>query len=261
MKVIEEKNKEKNNMTDKTDNLALWNSVCVSSPETLKAVNYGQRKFTAIGAQSQRKRATELWGAYGANWGLRKLVWSTIAKNGELPVELILDCEFFWPGGSFEFSSDIKYKPGEDCRKKLHTDVLTKSLSELGFNSDVFEGKWEDFADNKYVADTKQPPQPKPPPPRKKKERTPATTLIAIPKFSSLLACSDCATWIDQNWGADEKICAPLYEALKSRIQEIRPFSDENAADFDTAQQEAMIEVNAFLKAYELQRDRDTAFV
>ena len=40
------------------------------------------------------------------------------------------------------------YYSNNDVHKKLKTDALTKGLSELGFNSDIFEGK---FDDNKYV--------------------------------------------------------------------------------------------------------------
>ena len=38
----------------------------------------------------------------------------------------------------------------DDAVKKVATDALTKGLSRLGFNSDVFEGL---FDDNKYVAE------------------------------------------------------------------------------------------------------------
>ena len=36
----------------------------------------------------------------------------------------------------------------DDCIKKVATDALTKGLSKLGFNADVFMGR---FDDNKYV--------------------------------------------------------------------------------------------------------------
>ena len=45
-------------------------------------------------------------------------------------------------------SNDMRYRPGDECRKKLLTDLRSKCLSTLGFNSDVFEGK---FDDNRYV--------------------------------------------------------------------------------------------------------------
>jgi hypothetical protein len=40
----------------------------------------------------------------------------------------------------------------DDCVKKVATDALTKGLSKLGFNADVFLGLYDD---NKYVAGAK----------------------------------------------------------------------------------------------------------
>ena len=45
-------------------------------------------------------------------------------------------------------SNDMAYKVGNEIRKKLITDMRSKCLSTLGFNSDVFEGR---FDDNRYV--------------------------------------------------------------------------------------------------------------
>lgn len=59
---------------------------------------------------------------------------------------------------SFPVSSSILYvsekgKTDDDFAKKLETDMITKALSRLGFNADVFMGK---FDDNKYVAKMKE---------------------------------------------------------------------------------------------------------
>ena len=40
----------------------------------------------------------------------------------------------------------------DEYKKKLRTDALTKGLSELGFNADIFEGKYDD---NRYVQQMK----------------------------------------------------------------------------------------------------------
>ncbi len=66
----------------------------------------------------------------------------------------------YYPGGEFGICSDIdlftysqKYKNwsrNNDPCKKARTDALTKGLSELGFNADVFLGLYDD---NKYVAE------------------------------------------------------------------------------------------------------------
>ena len=132
------------------DNMELWNQVCETDPATTKQVNQ-RRGFTAICAQAQIKRATELWGAYGGNWRVQDLQWGCIGEPDK-PAEITLDAVFVYPDGSFQISSDAVYKPGNDTRKKLLTDITTKSLSKLGFNSDVFEGK---FDDDKYIQEQK----------------------------------------------------------------------------------------------------------
>ena len=130
-----------------TDKLKLWKSVEKTDPSHTRKVEYG-RKFTAIDAMYQIKEATKHFGPYGGEWGIKNLSWSYIPA--EKPQEIILDAVFYYPSGEFEISTDATYKPGNDSRKKLLTDITTKALSKLGFNADVFMGL---FDDNKYVAE------------------------------------------------------------------------------------------------------------
>jgi len=128
------------------DNMELWNSVCQTDPSTTKKVDQ-RGGFTAICAQSQIKVATETWGPYGSAWGVRDCGWTRLEQDGKI-IEVILHANFFYPGGKFYLTVDMAYRPGNDTSKKLLTDLTTKALSKLGFNSDVFEGS---FDDNKYV--------------------------------------------------------------------------------------------------------------
>jgi hypothetical protein len=148
-------------------NMILWDKVCETNPEITKRVAT-RGGFTSIDAQTQVKRATELFGQYGSKWGMRDLSYQMIYDNGT-PVGLSLVTMFYYPiqvsssngsgrssgggEGKFPISSDMAYNPKDDCYKKLATDALTKALSRLGFNSDVFEGK---FDDSKYVAKMKK---------------------------------------------------------------------------------------------------------
>lgn len=132
-----------------TDNMELWNSVETTDTEFTRKVTQ-RGGFTAICAQYQLKTATARWGPFGKTWGLRDLEYGLIHdKEGEI-LEQTLMAIFWFPGGEFPISTDIRYRPGDDSRKKLRTDAITKSLSSLGFNADVFLGK---FDDNKYVAE------------------------------------------------------------------------------------------------------------
>jgi len=129
------------------DNLELWRQVEKTDPRYTSRVN-SRGGFTAIGAQYQTYVATKLWGPMGGTWGIRKLEFGLIRDGDGTPLEVYAEGEFFYPDGAIEVSSDMSYKPGNDSRKKLRTDMRTKALSDLGFSADVFMGR---FDDNKYV--------------------------------------------------------------------------------------------------------------
>ncbi len=139
-------------MNEKT-NMDLWKEVCETNPAITKAVSIG-RKFTSVLAQCQIKKATELWGTMGVSWGIKNETFNFLEASNIVYYQAIL----FYPDGSLPIHSDDEFiyrdgkrkgKCNEDVTKKIATDALTKGLSKLGFNSDIFEGKFED---NKYVA-------------------------------------------------------------------------------------------------------------
>lgn len=140
------------NTTKKTANLELWNSVCKTDPAHTKKVQLG-RTFTAIDPHYQIKRATEMFGPAGEGWGWSVANWTIIDATKQVAVLVQL-----WHGnanGYIEqwgqtglFIDAAEKKKDTDSFKKATTDGLTKCLSYLGFNADVFEGK---FDDNKYV--------------------------------------------------------------------------------------------------------------
>ena len=137
----------------KIDNMKLWESVETTDPKYTTRVNQ-RGGFTAIGAQYQLRTATETFGPIGYGWGVRDekierwedvglavytaILWYVregIADEHEVPIH-----------------SSIKYQSNgrvdDDFFKKVATDALTKGFSKIGFNADVFMGK---FDDNKYV--------------------------------------------------------------------------------------------------------------
>lgn len=149
------------------DTMELWNQVCTSDPDTVKKMTHGA-KLSAVDAHSQLKRATELWGPYGMDWGLTDMKWGYVmdAKAG-VPINITLEAQFYYPyitedkiehhprpiRVSFPIASDIQFNAKGECRKKLMTDVTTKALSKVGFNADVFMGR---FDDNRYVQELRQ---------------------------------------------------------------------------------------------------------
>lgn len=132
-----------------TDNLALWNSVARTDPRNTKRVNQ-RGGFTAIAAHSQIMEATRAFGPIGQGWGYETGV--PVFADGIVFVPVTV-----WHGdrgnsfgpmwGGAEWRSD-KGRLDSDAAKKATTDGLTKCLSQIGFNADVFLGL---FDDNKYV--------------------------------------------------------------------------------------------------------------
>ncbi len=142
------------------DNLKLWESVEKTNPAHTKKVSSGGHSFTAIDAYHQIKNATKLWGAYGGKWGFEKCHMEMIYSGED--VMALFTGTFKYPDGSFPMSSSItvkymtssKYiKIDGEFAKKVETDAITKALSRLGFNADVFLGR---FDDNRYINEMKK---------------------------------------------------------------------------------------------------------
>ena len=158
-------------MTDSKENkkLTLWEKVETTDPEFTTKVNQ-RGGFTAIGAMYQIKNATEVFGPFGktkgGGWGVKDEKYTPILNDTLIVYTATFYYDYFEVSdndkgtgeqlvkfaGEFPISSSIKTMMGnridDDCIKKVQTDALTKGLSKLGFNADVFMGR---FDDNKYV--------------------------------------------------------------------------------------------------------------
>lgn len=137
-------------MTTASENMRLWNAVSKTNPLNTKHVNQ-RGGFTAINAHSQIMEATSQFGPLGIGWGYDAGA-PIFTPDGLVIVPVTLwhgsRENVFGPqyGGA---ATAFKGKPDSDAPKKAGTDALTKLLSQLGFNADVFLGMYDD---NKYVA-------------------------------------------------------------------------------------------------------------
>lgn len=132
-------------------NMDLWNKVSKTDPSHTKKVNQ-RGGFTAIDAHYQIQNATEQFGPIGKGWGY-------VVEKMERHEKFMVVYVTIWHGDrSNSFgpvlgcSEMFGSRPDSDAPKKATTDAITKGLSQLGFNADVFLGK---FDDNKYVAELK----------------------------------------------------------------------------------------------------------
>mgnify|MGYP001455135557 CR=1 FL=1 len=152
-------------------NTELWDSVEKTDPRFTKKVNQ-RGGFTAIGAQYQMRKATESFGPYGIGWGVKEESFERYEDTGLVLYQGTLWYKHGKAVGTVPIHSSIKYhsnnRVDDDFAKKVATDALTKGLSRLGFNADVFMGL---FDDNKHVAEMNEKfgngQTPQPPAPRK----------------------------------------------------------------------------------------------
>lgn len=140
------------------NNLKIWSAVEKTDLQFTKTVNQ-RGGYTAISPQYQLKCATEQFGPYGAGFGLCQsdLDFSLFDSTNIV----IHKAVFFYviDGLRYEFpiTNAIEAarigKEGRrfvdvDFAKKVETNTVSKALSKLGFNADVFLGLMED---NSYL--------------------------------------------------------------------------------------------------------------
>ena len=140
--------------------MELWNKVSKTDPKYIKPVGFGARKFTAIDPQYQVRSITEQFGAVGVGWGWNSTTEYIHFNNGDVAVVSGVSVwthadekNIFGPfNGCRKFFDAGKGRLAEDAPKMAITDGLTKALSHLGFNADVFLGEMDG---NKYAQDQK----------------------------------------------------------------------------------------------------------
>ncbi len=140
-----------------SSNLELWNRVEKTDPKHTKQANVKGNKITSIKPQYQIYNATKEWGSYGSKWGFKNIELGYELKEVGLVTFKAL---FYYPNGEFEILNTISIwrdgaqtKIDDEFAKKVETDSLTKALSKLGFNADVFMGRFDDL---RYVEEVKK---------------------------------------------------------------------------------------------------------
>ena len=145
-------------MEKEIDNLELWRKVEKTNPAYTKQANVKGNKITSIAPQFQIMNVTEQFGSYGKTWGFKEinLDYSLVNVVGLVVFKAI----FFYPNGEFPIINSIslymdnaRTKVDDNFAKKVETDALTKAVSKLGFNADIFLGKFDDL---RYLEDVKQ---------------------------------------------------------------------------------------------------------
>lgn len=149
----------------------IWNKVCDCESfgselkDFLKSVEYGERSFTSIDAYVQIRKATEIFGPMGFGWGIKDITLIASmpiekqTRKGAVPgYQMCFKGTFWWVDGvgamwHFEVMEDIFLDTSGDSMKKVVTGMITKALSYLGWNYDVFRGRFNDAKSFESPAD------------------------------------------------------------------------------------------------------------
>jgi len=166
---------------EEVNNLELWNKVEKTNPKYTKNAKVGGNAITSISPQYQIMMVTEQFGIYGKSWGFKdiELDYSLVDKKffkdkteGSYPNVKVIGKEevnmgmvifkatFFFPDGELPiinsislFTNNAMSKLDDQFAKKVETDTLTKAISKLGFNADIFMGKFDDV---RYLNELKE---------------------------------------------------------------------------------------------------------
>lgn len=149
-----------------SNNLSLWNAVFETDPRYTKSFDRsGGFSGTAINFTYLMKKATAVFGPFGASWGVtvldEKYVQGHRLDDAQHAIVHVVRIRLHYTldgkQGSIESFGQTtfvgKNKHGvftdEEAPKKSLTDAMSKALSWLGFGGDVHMGLYDD---NKYVS-------------------------------------------------------------------------------------------------------------
>lgn len=123
-----------------SDKMKLWNAVSTTIKKYTKDVKLGSYEYTSINPTYQIGNATEQWGPFGSAWGVKDEAFTQMLDK------ILYTAIMYYPdgdvAGEIQIHASINLTE-KDFAKKVATDALTKGLSKLGFNADIFKGEWD----------------------------------------------------------------------------------------------------------------------
>lgn len=143
-----------------SDNLKLWKSVEVTDKSHTVEANVSGQKRTTIKSIFQKEKATKVFGIQGIKWGVKvgSESYERISCGDETLLQYLAVIFFYYEDerGEIPIAATIKesaivkrgqptqyLKLDDEAIKKVRTSAMSKGLSELGFNADVFKGMYD----------------------------------------------------------------------------------------------------------------------
>lgn len=151
-------------------NTVYWSQLNKTPVESLKdGVIPGGMKVKSICPEYFFRRATEIWGPFGKGWGYEPVEEKYIEgrphydNNNNLQckdVVVVVKVKFWYihdgekivcppqiGNKQFVYRNQYGYQTDVEAAKKALTDAIKKSMSMLGFGSDVYAGEWDDITE------------------------------------------------------------------------------------------------------------------
>lgn len=132
------------------NNMELWDKVEKTPKELIsKIITDDGVELNTVPSINRVKKATEMFGIYGKNWGLKKIKHKELRANSGLLLG-ISDAIFFVHTNELDTEFQItnstaitimigkELKVNVNYRKAIETDTINKALSKLGFNADIY---------------------------------------------------------------------------------------------------------------------------
>lgn len=144
--------------------LKFWDAVSTTDPKYVRNANVSGQNRTTVSAQYKKRNITSAFGMFAKDWGVE-----TGSEEYERTHFENQTCVLHYRAVAFYIHEDKRYtfpiassvresymvvnknylKIDDEAVKKVRTDALTKGFTDLGFNSDVHMGE---FDDQDYVA-------------------------------------------------------------------------------------------------------------
>ena len=147
------------------NNMRLWEKVEKTDPKHIHEMRQGGQVRKTIKAHFQKERATEVFGVYGIDWGIEVGTEKYDRNNFDTTHLLHYTAVMYYTldgvRGSIPVAASIKESyvtnagktfVDHEAMKKVRTDALTKGLSELGFNADVYKGLHDQVGYSEHAA-------------------------------------------------------------------------------------------------------------
>lgn len=137
-------------MENNKAHMQIWKQVQETPKDLITKIDAGDGKqLNTVAPINRIKKATEIFGAYGEKWGLKNLQHKEQRLFDTLVIAT-LDAVFFYEHENkvieFEITNSLPIVSLKDkqmqvnytYRKAIETDTITKALSRLGFNADIY---------------------------------------------------------------------------------------------------------------------------